>query len=122
MEFGTRDQLKLVGQTDEIQIETSNARTLQQQYYEQCYGQLGMLSMKLQIQKQPYERKDYQLTMISAMSQDSIVANQIVKGGVDSIVFENFIYKMLESVVKDPKNKNRDIVIFMDNAVIHRHS
>ena len=29
MEFGTRDQLKLDGQTDEIQIETSNARTLQ---------------------------------------------------------------------------------------------
>ena len=78
--------------------------------------------MKLQMQKQPYDRSDFQLTMISAISQESVVATQIVKGGVDSIVFENFIYKMLESVVSDPRNQNRDILIFMDNAVMHKHS
>jgi len=45
-----------------------------------------------------------------------------VKGGVDSIVFENFIYNMLQSVTSDPKYADKDILIFMDNAVIHRHS
>ena len=81
-----------------------------------------MISMKLQIQKQPYDRQDFQLTMLSAMSQNAIIATQIVKGGVDSIVFENFIYHMLKSVVTDPKNADKDILIFMDNAVMHRHS
>ena len=81
-----------------------------------------MISMKLQIQKQPYDRQDFQLTMLSAMSQNAIIATQIVKGGVDSIVFENFIYHMLQSVVTDPKNADKDILIFMDNAVMHRHS
>jgi len=37
-------------------------------------------------------------------------------------VFENFIYKMLESMVTDPKYHGKDIVIFMDNAVMHKHS
>ena len=60
--------------------------------------------------------------MLSAMSQNSIIATQIVKGGVDSIVFENFIYHMLQSVISNPKNAKKDILIFMDNAVMHRHS
>lgn len=60
--------------------------------------------------------------MISAISQDSIIATQIVQGGVDSIVFENFMYKMLESMVTDPKYHGKDIIIFMDNAVMHKHS
>lgn len=29
---------------------------------------------------------------------------------------------MLQSIVSDPEYLERDIVLFMDNAVIHRHS
>ena len=50
------------------------------------------------------------------------MATQIVKGGVDSTVFENFVYKMLENIVTQEQYANKDIVIFMDNAIMHKHS
>jgi hypothetical protein len=58
-----------------------------------------MLTMKLSIKKQPFIRQDYQLTLISAITQDKIIANQVIQGGVDAVVFENFIYQMLFNLV-----------------------
>jgi hypothetical protein len=58
-----------------------------------------MFAMKLEMKKQPFIRQEFQLTLISAMSQDRLIANQVVKGGVDAVVFENFIYEMLFNVV-----------------------
>jgi hypothetical protein len=55
--------------------------------------------MKLAKQKQPYLKQDFQLTLISAISQDRIIANQVIQGGVDAVVFENFVYQMLFNVV-----------------------
>ena len=37
-------------------------------------------------------------------------------------MFENFIYNMLLSVTQDERYANRDIVLYMDNAVIHKQS
>jgi len=62
------------------------------------------------------------MAMISAISQERIVANQIVQGPIDAVIFDNFIHDMLQSLVKEPEYMQRDIVLFMDNAVIHRHS
>ena len=81
-----------------------------------------MISMKLQQKKVDFYRQDYQLAMISAMSQEKIIANQIVQGPIDAVIFDNFIYDMLSNLVKEPEYMERDIVLFMDNAVIHRHS
>ena len=41
-------------------------------------GQLGMLAMKMQMKKSHVKREDYQFTLISAISQDAVIANQFV--------------------------------------------
>ena len=78
--------------------------------------------MELAIRKKTEKRQDYSLTMISAISYDRIIANQIIEGGVDAVLFENFIYQMLLNVVNNEDFANKDIILFMDNATIHRHS
>ena len=45
-----------------------------------------------------------------------------MEGGVDSVVFENFVYQTLLSIRKDKNYKDRDVVLLMDNAAIHKHS
>ena len=46
----------------------------------------------------------------------------MLEGGVDSVLFENFVYHTLRHVRTDPKLKCKDVVLLMDNAVIHKHS
>lgn len=46
----------------------------------------------------------------------------MVEGGVDSVMFENFVYQTLLSVRTDERVREKDVVLLMDNAVIHRHS
>jgi hypothetical protein len=38
------------------------------------------------------------MTLISAISEDRIIANQLVEGGVDAMVYENFVYHLLKSL------------------------
>ena len=59
--------------------------------------------------------------MIAAMSQEKVVASQVIEGGVDANVFENFLYELLKSLRNNEETKSRDILIFMDNATIHHH-
>lgn len=49
------------------------------------------------------------------------MSSQVIEGGVDSVLFENFIYHTLRSVRTDPETKDREVVLLMDNAVIHKH-
>ena len=60
------------------------------------------------------------MTWISAVSQEGLIANQVVQGKVDAVVFENFIYWMLQGIFANDENRDRDIVIMMDNAAIHK--
>lgn len=48
------------------------------------------------------------------------MAIQLVEGGVDASVFENFIYELLLKVRSDKRNVDRPVILFMDNATIHR--
>ena len=59
--------------------------------------------------------------MIAAISYKKVIASQIVEGSVDSVLYENFIYQMLVNIRKEQRVE-KDIVLLMDNAVIHRHS
>ena len=68
------------------------------------------------------KKQQYSVSMIAAISQDRIVAHQILEGGVDSVIFENFIYQALLSLRKDTDLVDKDIILLMDNAVIHKHS
>ena len=38
------------------------------------------------------------------------------------MIFENFLYHTLKSIRTDEALKTKKIVLFMDNAVIHKHS
>lgn len=62
------------------------------------------------------------MSILSAMTQDQIVANQLIEGNTDSSLFENFIYQTLLSLRNDPQTKEKEILLFMDNARIHHHS
>ena len=59
--------------------------------------------------------------MISAISYDKIIANHIVEGGVDAVVFENFIFHILTTLRRNEESANREILLLLDNATIHRH-
>ena len=56
------------------------------------------------------------------MSQKQIIAMQMIEGGTDANLFENFVYNMLNKLRRDPETKNKHIVILMDNATIHKSS
>lgn len=56
------------------------------------------------------------------MSQHGIVSSQMIEGGVDANLFENFLYRTLRSIRTNPLTKNQSVLVFMDNAVIHKHS
>ena len=51
-----------------------------------------------------------------------MISTQVVEGGVDSTVFENFVYHTLHSLRSSESDAEKDILVFMDNAVIHKHS
>ena len=63
--------------------------------------------------------QQYSLSLMAAVSQHKVVSYQVIEGGVDAVLFEHFIYRTLQSVKADPANQGKDVVLFMDNAVIH---
>lgn len=50
-----------------------------------------------------------------------MISNQLIEGGVDSSLFENFLYHTLEHVSKDQQLGDKQIVLLLDNAAIHKH-
>lgn len=50
-----------------------------------------------------------------------MISNQLIEGGVDSSLFENFLYHTLNYVSKHEDMKEKKIVLLLDNAAIHRH-
>jgi transposase len=71
--------------------------------------------------KKIIKTQHYSFSLISAVSQDAILANQLIEGGVDSSVFENFVFNLLDYVRKEERYRGRHIVLLMDNATIHKH-
>ena len=62
----------------------------------------------------------YNLTLIAAMTIQNVISMQVVEGGTDAVIFENFVFRTLESIRRSPTTRNKPIVILMDNAVIHK--
>ena len=62
------------------------------------------------------------MSLLAAISQQEVMAIQLIEGGVDASVFENFIYELVLKVRVDRGNDKRPVVLFMDNATIHRQS
>ena len=63
----------------------------------------------------------YSLSLLSAISKESLLANQLIEGGVDATIFENFLYRLLVHVRESPEFAGRQVVLLMDNASIHHH-
>ena len=63
----------------------------------------------------------YSLSLLSAISKESLLANQLIEGGVDATIFENFLYRLLVHVRERPEFAGRQVVLLMDNASIHHH-
>ena len=56
------------------------------------------------------------------MTLDKVVAMQVFEGGVDALLFENFIYRLLNKLRTNPETSSKHIVLLLDNAAIHKHS
>jgi transposase len=44
-----------------------------------------------------------------------------VEGGVDSVVFKQFLHHMLLGIRNQPEFASRNVILLMDNARIHHH-
>ena len=60
--------------------------------------------------------------MLSAFTFNSIVSTQIIEGGIDAVLMDNFLHQTLTAVRSNPLYANRHILLFMDNAAVHHHS
>lgn len=45
---------------------------------------------------------------------------QLVEGTIDQIMFENFIFEVINAAKRDPKNDGKQMILFCDNARIHK--
>ena len=45
----------------------------------------------------------YTLGLIAAISKEEILATQILEGGVDSVIFDNFLYNLFNQLLATPK-------------------
>ena len=61
----------------------------------------------------------YAFSITAAISQEDLVGFQLVEGGSDGVLFENFMYKVLNKLRLDSKHKDRKIVVLLDNAATH---
>lgn len=80
----------------------------------------GMLLRDDPLQSRPANTEPYSMSLLAAISQQEVMAIQLVDGGVDASVFDNFIYELLTKVRADRRNDRRPVILFMDNATIHR--
>jgi transposase len=45
----------------------------------------------------------------------------LIEGNVSGVLFENFLFHTINHLRSLPKNRGKEIVVFMDNARIHKH-
>ena len=108
-----------IAQSEERPVQKSRREVLREAYLQEL-GEEGLLAWELQ--RKPREGpapQTFSMTLISAVCEDRVLANQFVEGGVDAMVYENFVFHLLKSVKQDPELRGRRVVLLMDNARIH---
>jgi len=58
--------------------------------------------MELAKKKNLNKKQQYSISLVAAISQSRVISSQMIEGGVDSTVFENFIYHTLRYIRTDP--------------------
>ena len=76
-------------------------------HYDSALGKYGQMDQKLSYRRNETRRQNFSITLISAITQDRVISNQLIEGGVDSTLFENFIYHTLHAVRTDAKLAKR---------------
>jgi transposase len=61
------------------------------------------------------------MTLIAAVTEREVVGMQLIEGGVDASLLDNFVFHMVLQMRRQPQYQGKSMVLFMDNAVIHRH-
>ena len=81
---------------------------------------MNMELTKHWMESQTEKVQGFNLTLIAAMTINHVISMQIVEGGTDAVVFENFLFRTLDSLRRIPANRDKHIVVLMDNATIHK--
>ena len=72
-------------------------------------------------EKQTTKRSAYSFSLLASITNDKVLSAQLIEGGVDAPIFENFLFKTLHRLRTDKQTSGSHIVILMDNASIHKH-
>jgi hypothetical protein len=64
----------------------------------QVFGPHGLMIEQRVRRPREAVQQHYSYSLLAAISQDEVMSIQLVEGGVDGSVFENFIYELLMSV------------------------
>lgn len=86
-------------------------------------GKYGLAAEALTVSPSGAPRpQNYSVSLIAAVTQDSIVGAQLIEGGVDASVFEHFIQEVLKGLRDRGAFDGPGVVLLLDNARIHHHS
>jgi hypothetical protein len=72
------------------------------------------------MKKSEVKRENFSVSLISAISQDRIISNWLIEGGVDSTLFDLFIYRTLNYVRTHADLAEKKVILLLDNAKIHK--
>jgi hypothetical protein len=97
-----------VNSTLEVQYQASTYphQTMLEMHYikqhqlelELALGRFGTTAREASIRKVVEKRQQYSISLIAAITQDHVITSQFIEGGVDSTLFENFVYETLKGV------------------------
>lgn len=127
LEFATLPEAEIRSTTAKDCVEETphdlrkSRRRLLRTVYEEELGKDGLLAWQLAMSACQETPQLYSLSVLSAITQDRVVSNQLVQGGVSSYVFEMFLFQTLRSLRESEEFRERPIVVLMDNARIHHH-
>ena len=86
-------------------------------------GRYGLAAEALSMRPDPGQRpQPYSLSLLAAISQQAVVGAQVIEGGVDASVFENFLHQVLRGLRARGAFEGPGVVLLLDNARIHHHS
>lgn len=74
------------------------------------------------MQKKKIKEQQYSMSFIAAITMNKLLCTEIIEGAYDTTLFEDVIFKMLDSIRKDPQTCKQNVLLFMDNASFHKHA
>jgi hypothetical protein len=71
------------------------------EWKQQNFGKYGPMIEQLAKRPNPTTSQPYSMSLLAAISQQEVMAIQLIEGGVDASVFENFLYEFLLKIRAD---------------------